>query len=77
MEIAGGAGAICSRVDINDTFCIVGSVEAFPCAGLFNHIRDCNLKHNRPALDPFHCAGVCASDRRAVGDECVPAPGEN
>ena len=59
----------CSEVDINDTFCLVGSDAALPCAGLFAHVRKCNTL-GRPALDPFHCAARCGPDGTARGDEC-------
>ena len=51
MRTAGGNWTICSNVDRNDTFCIVGSKVAFPCQGLFKHVWICNT-HNRPALNP-------------------------
>ena len=63
---------ICSGIDYNDTFCIVGSASAFPCVGLFRHVRRCNDDHNRPALDPFHCAAQCPSALRARGARCEP-----
>ena len=59
----------CSEIDINDTFCIIGSRDAFPCQGLFMHVRTCNLL-NRRALDPWHCAGRCVGGKKAAGDEC-------
>ena len=63
---------ICSNIDFNDTFCIADpdSGAALSCAGLFKHVRDCNLLYGRPALDMFHCAGVCPS-RRAAGARCL------
>ena len=62
---------ICSEIDINDTFCIVGSKDALPCRGLFIHVHWCNY-YNRPALDPFHCAGACDKDGEyACGRECL------
>ena len=69
---ATGTGFRCSEIDINDTFCLADSPLALSCRGLFNHVRVCNLL-GRPALDPFHCAGVCASDR-AAGARCLPGP---
>ena len=62
---------ICSGIDHNDTFCIVGSASAFPCVGLFRHVRRCNDDHNRPALDPWHCAAPCPSGLRARGAKCA------
>ena len=64
-------GGVCSGIDINDTFCFLGSADALPCQGLFIHVRDCNLKHNRPALDPWHCGKACADGKSAVGARCV------
>ena len=62
---------ICSGIDHNDTFCIVGSASAFPCVGFFRHVRRCNDDHNRPALDPWHCAAPCPSGLRARGAKCA------
>ena len=65
-----GAGAgVCSGIDINDTFCLTGSGSALSCRGLFYHVQICNLL-NRPALDPFHCAQICANGR-AMGAKCL------
>ena len=69
LQTASGGGNVCSEIDINDTFCIVGSKDAFPCRGLFEHVRKCN-GYNRPALDPFHCAGVCG-EKHACGAGCA------
>ena len=60
---------ICSNIDINDTFCIVGSKDALPCKGLYDHVLRCN-HYNRAALDPFHCAKVCQTGF-ACGNKCV------
>ena len=60
---------ICSRIDINDTFCIAGSLRAFPCAGLYEHVRLCNSM-GRPALDPWHCGAVCDAGKMARGRKC-------
>ena len=61
---------ICTKVDLNGTFCIVGSRDAFPCRGLFNHIFKCN-QQNRPALNPFFCAAPCeGSENIARGRQC-------
>ena len=71
LQDAGGeADRICSGVDINDTFCILGSVDAFPCAYFFAHVKECNDDYNRPALDPWHCAKQCADGLRARGAKC-------
>ena len=65
---------VCSGMDKNDTFCIMDAEEAdgvlaFPCRGLFKHLRSCNLTHNRPALNPFFCGAKCGV-QKAVGSEC-------
>ena len=49
----------CRGVDKSGTFCLLGSLEVFPCRGLFTRARDCNIKYNRPLLNPFLCAGKC------------------
>ena len=61
---------VCSGLDRNDTFCIIGAAEALPCRGLFKHVILCNAGHNRPALNPFFCGASCADDRRARGGKC-------
>ena len=63
--------AICSEIDINDTFCFVDSKDAFPCAGLFRHVGVCNGLYNRPALDPWHCAALCPPEKYACGNRCL------
>ena len=67
-------GDVCSGMDANDTFCIMDaeeadSVLAFPCRGLFKHLWACNVKHNRPALNPFFCGENCGG-QKAVGAGC-------
>ena len=62
---------ICSNIDINDTFCIVGSKDALPCKGLYDHVLRCN-HYNRAALDPFHCAQNCGG-KFACGNRCRQA----
>ena len=70
LQAAGGeADRICSGVDWNDTFCILGSVDAFPCAYFFAHVKECNAL-NRPALDPWHCGPVCPNRGFACGAKC-------
>ena len=64
-------GRVCSGIDHNDTFCIVASASAFPCAGLFRHVRRCNDEFNRPALDPWHCAARCPAGKTAKGAACA------
>ena len=71
---AGGSG-VCSGMDANDTFCIldaeeVDGVRAFPCRGLFKHLRSCNLEFNRPALNPFFCGERCPGENQALGSGC-------
>ena len=65
----GEGKGVCSGIDINDTFCLAGTVSALPCLGLFNHVRSCNLL-GRPALDPWHCAAACAGGK-AAGARCL------
>ena len=60
---------VCSGIDANDTFCLVDSSGAFPCRGLFRHVRQCNDGHNRPALNPFFCGAECG-EKTARGGEC-------
>ena len=60
---------VCSGIDANDTFCLVDSGDAYPCRGLFRHVRRCNDDHNRRALNPFFCGEKCG-ERAARGDEC-------
>ena len=50
---------VCSDVDANDTFCIIGSANAFPCQGLLKHVALCNDDYRRPALNPFFCGQRC------------------
>ena len=75
-EDAGNGQLVCSQVDANDTFCILGSDDAFPCEGLFRHVRDCNFsgrsdnRQGRRALNPFWCGSPCELGY-AAGDECV------
>ena len=74
VEIDSATGIrICSGIDANDTFCLVNSSGAFPCRGLFRHVRRCNDGHNRPALNPFFCGPECGN-QSARGAKCgVPA----
>ena len=61
---------ICSEIDIQGTFCFVGSREIFPCRGLFKHVWKCN-RLNRPALNPFTCDPVCSENGNiARGKHC-------
>ena len=74
LQSAGGeADRICSGVDWNDTFCILGSVDVFPCAYFFAHVKECNAL-NRPALDPWHCGPVCPNRGFAIGAACTKTP---
>ena len=61
---------ICSEMDRHDTFCIVGSTDAFPCRGLFKHLRECNLTYNRPAVNMFFCGEKCEEGETAIGAAC-------
>ena len=64
-----GDGQVCKGLDEGGTFCILGSVDAFPCRGLFKSLRFCNLI-GRPVLNPFVCGGVCL-EGTARGMGCV------
>ena len=64
----------CSEIDLNDTFCLTNSAEALPCAGLYEHVRSCNSV-NRPALDPWHCGGLCPAGKMARGRMCETVGG--
>ena len=68
------AQKVCSGIDKNDTFCIVGSDDAFPCRGLYKHVVQCNSEFSRPALNPFFCGAKCEnvqSGATAQGSVCV------
>ena len=71
IQDGGGQKKVCSRVDANDTFCIIADKNAFPCLGLLRHVRKCNCEHNRPALNPFFC-GKCDDQSNAIGGKCIP-----
>ena len=71
VEKAPTGESICSEIDRNDTFCVVGADEAFPCRGLFKHVLLCNAAYERPALNPFFCGARCdASSEKARGGRC-------
>ena len=61
---------VCSGIDKNDTFCLVDSGDAYPCRGLFRHVRTCNDDYNRRALNPFFCGAQCGA-QKAVGKDCA------
>ena len=64
------AQEICSGIDKNDTFCIVGSADAFPCRGFYKHVIACNA-YDRPALNPFFCGEKCMRGiKKPRGDKC-------
>ena len=68
-----GDGEVCAGLDQAGTFCILDSAApyAFPCRGLFKHLRTCNLlERPRPALNPFVCNTVCVSGT-AQGGSCI------
>ena len=69
VRTATGGREVCSGMDANDTFCIMDSAVGFPCRGLFKHLRSCNVKFNRKALNPFFCGEKCGV-QKAVGSEC-------
>ena len=60
----------CRGVDKSGTFCLLGSLEVFPCRGLFTRARDCNIKYNRPLLNPFLCAPSCPPASPPRGPLC-------
>ena len=68
-------GEVCKGLDQSGTFCILGgelqSSEVFPCQGLLNRARKCNLDYGRPLLNPFACDEKCGDDEIALGAECV------
>ena len=62
---------VCSNLDANNTFCIIGSADALPCRGLFKHVIKCNSYNPpRPALNPFFCGKACVSGKKARGRRC-------
>ena len=63
-------GGMCSGMDKNNTFCMLDSASAFPCRGLFKHLRTCNLQFNRQALNPFLCGDDCGEEMEAFGARC-------
>ena len=63
-------GKVCKSVDTDDTFCVVGSKDAFPCQGLYKGVLICN-QYGRPAKNPFICGEKCADDEFACGSKCV------
>ena len=70
---AASGGAACFGMDVNGTFCIEDSRKAFPCRGLFKHVRTCNMQHNRRALNPILCGAKCAAGEKAKGARCCDA----
>ena len=70
LQSAPGGRQVCSQIDANDTFCIVGEADAFPCQGLYKHALICN-QYNRPALNPFFCGARCPSGEFACGAGCA------
>ena len=61
---------ICLGLDRSGTFCLVDSDDAFPCRGLFKHVRRCNDVYHRPALNAFICGARCDVDETARGRGC-------
>ena len=61
---------VCVNADASGTFCILNSVDAFPCPGLFRRVLRCNVKYHRPGVNPFVCGGSCRVDQVAQGGEC-------
>ena len=65
-----GDAYACRGVDKSGTFCLLGSAAVFPCRGLFTRARDCNIKYNRPILNPFLCAPLCRPLTTSRGPTC-------
>ena len=70
VEAMEGEAYGCRGVDKSGTFCLLGSLEVFPCRGLFTRARDCNIKYNRPLLNPFLCAPRCRVTTTSRGPTC-------
>ena len=71
VRIDSGSGTrICLGLDRSGTFCLVDSGDAFPCRGLFKHVRRCNDVYHRPALNAFICGARCGADETARGNGC-------
>ena len=71
VRIDSGSGTrICLGLDRSGTFCLVDSDDAFPCRGLFKHVRRCNDVYHRPALNAFICGERCGADETARGRDC-------
>ena len=71
VRIDSGSGTrICLGLDRSGTFCLVDSGDAFPCLGLFKHVRRCNDVYHRPALNAFICGERCGADETARGRGC-------
>ena len=70
VEAMEGDAYGCRGVDKSGTFCLLGSLEVFPCRGLFTRARDCNIKYNRPLLNPFLCAPRCRVTTTSRGPTC-------
>ena len=71
VRIDSGSGTrICLGLDRSGTFCLVDSGDAFPCRGLFKHVRRCNDVYHRPALNAFICGARCGADETARGRGC-------
>ena len=68
-----GGGKVCAGLDLEGTFCVLDAGEegAFPCRGMFKHLRRCNGVWNRPGVNVFLCGGVCEDGRRARGGGCL------
>ena len=67
-----GGGKVCAGLDLEGTFCVLDAGEegAFPCRGMFKHLRRCNGVWNRPGVNVFLCGGVCG-EGRARGRHCL------
>ena len=69
VQVTVGVLPVCTEIDTDDTFCIAGSREVFPCRGLYRRVLLCN-QYNRPAKNPFICEAACLSGKFACGGEC-------
>ena len=69
VQVTVGVLPVCTEIDTDDTFCIAGSREVFPCRGLYRRVLLCN-QYNRPAKNPFICEAECSSGKFACGGEC-------
>ena len=72
IQTFANGGKVCSDIDTSGTFCIVGSKDAFPCAGLYKRVVQCNREYSRVAVNPFVCGEICSrkGGEYAQGKKC-------